>query len=181
MSQDNQLTWCTTVYTNIIPICVSNWQHIKTIRWWTATTPCLKWKIYICISMLHVVNFISGHFICSFVSTSLAYIIIPKNKNWERVRPLLSMCWMLLGYSFEPRPNSCALGTEDSVMTISLSINKRSQLKKPEWQDKIRLISLEVWAAVTSKTWHNSGRATWTSFSSPLQWDKRSLCLQGAV
>ena len=24
VSQENQLTWCTTVYTNIIPICVSN-------------------------------------------------------------------------------------------------------------------------------------------------------------
>ena len=118
-------------------------------------------------------------FICSFVSTSLAYIIIPKNKNWERVRPLLIICWMLLECSFEPRPSSCALGTEDSVMTISLSINRCSQLKKPVWEDKIQLTSLEVQAAITWKTWHNSGRATWTSFSSPLQWDKRSLCLQG--
>ena len=32
----------------------------------------------------------------------------------------------LLGYSFEPRPNSLALGTVGSVMTIGLSINRCS-------------------------------------------------------
>ena len=37
---------------------------------------------------------------------------------------------MLLGYSFEPRPNSCAVGTDNLVMTISLSINRCSRLKK---------------------------------------------------
>ena len=34
------------------------------------------------------------------------------------VRSLLSMRCMLLGYNFEPRPRSCALGTARSVMTI---------------------------------------------------------------
>ena len=33
---------------------------------------------------------------------------------------------MLLGYSFEPRPNSLALGKEGSVVTIGLSINQCS-------------------------------------------------------
>ena len=35
-----------------------------------------------------------------------------------RVRSLLSMRGMLLGYSFEPRPNSLSLETEGSVMVI---------------------------------------------------------------
>ena len=37
---------------------------------------------------------------------------------------------MLLGYSFEPRPNSRVFATEDSVMTIGLSINRCSHSKK---------------------------------------------------
>ena len=36
---------------------------------------------------------------------------------------------MLLGYSLEPRPNSHALGTVGSVMTIGLSINRCSHSK----------------------------------------------------
>ena len=36
---------------------------------------------------------------------------------------------MLLAYSFEPRPNSRALGTAGSVMTIGLSINGFSHAK----------------------------------------------------
>ena len=40
-----------------------------------------------------------------------------------RVRSLLSMRGMLLGYSFKARPNSCALGITGSVMTIGLSIS----------------------------------------------------------
>ena len=41
------------------------------------------------------------------------------------------MRYMLLGYSFEPRPytNSHALGTAGSVMTIGLSINGCSHSK----------------------------------------------------
>ena len=163
MSQDNQLTWCTTVYTNIIPIRVSYWQHIKTIRWWAATTPCLKRKKYINV----VANFSSQViFIFSFVSTLLAYITKHKNKRKTKItcdkkltttfihtgqfdselkrsnpvyhlatvlaEPVVcfldsGICWMLLGYSFEPRPNSRALGTEDPVMTISSWTNGRSQ------------------------------------------------------
>ena len=37
---------------------------------------------------------------------------------------------MLLGYSFEPRPNSRVFATADSVMTIGLSINRCSHSKK---------------------------------------------------
>ena len=38
---------------------------------------------------------------------------------------------MLLGYSFEPRPTTRALGTAGSVMTIGSSINGRSHSNKP--------------------------------------------------
>ena len=48
----------------------------------------------------------------------------------NRVKSLLSMRFMLLGYSFEPRPNSRALGTAGSVMTIAL-FNKQAHSKKP--------------------------------------------------
>ena len=48
----------------------------------------------------------------------------------NRVRSLLSMRCMLLGYSFEPRPKSHVLATADSVMTISLSINGGAHSKK---------------------------------------------------
>ena len=40
-----------------------------------------------------------------------------------RIRSLLNMHCMLLGYSFKPSPNSLAFGTSDSVMTIGLSIS----------------------------------------------------------
>ena len=40
---------------------------------------------------------------------------------------------MLLGYSFEPRPNSRVFAAEDSVMTIGLSINRCSHSKKKQF------------------------------------------------
>ena len=42
----------------------------------------------------------------------------------NRIWSLLSMPCMLLGYISEPRPNSRALGSTGSVMTIGLSINE---------------------------------------------------------
>ena len=39
------------------------------------------------------------------------------------VRSLLSLCGILVGYNYEPRPNSRVLATADTVITISLSIN----------------------------------------------------------
>ena len=42
-----------------------------------------------------------------------------------RVKSLLRMC-LLLGYSFEPRPNRCSLGTAGSVTIIGLSVNRCS-------------------------------------------------------
>ena len=62
-------------------------------------------------------------------------------------------------------PNSCALASAGSVMTTGLSINGCSHSKKPVWREKTRLTSPDVWAAVTSNSWRNSGRS---SFSPPL-------------
>lgn len=39
------------------------------------------------------------------------------------VKSLQSMCCLLLGYSFEPRPNNCAFGSAGSRMAIGLSIS----------------------------------------------------------
>ena len=44
-------------------------------------------------------------------------------------------------------------------MTIGLSINRCSDSTKPVWREKTRLTSPEVWTAVTSKAWRDSGRA----------------------
>ena len=50
-----------------------------------------------------------------------AALLLQKDSAWieeGQVRSLLSMRGMLLGYSFEPRPNSLSLETEGSVMVI---------------------------------------------------------------
>ena len=44
-------------------------------------------------------------------------------------------CCLLLGYSFEPRPNNRAFGTEGSVTTIGLSINGYS-LSKNQFDER---------------------------------------------
>ena len=65
---------------------------------------------------------------------------------------------MLLGYSFEPRPNSRALGTAGSVMTIGL-FNKQAHSKKPVYREKTR-----------------------STFLVPTQEeDRKGLCSQGVV
>ena len=46
-----------------------------------------------------------------------------------RIRSLLNMHCMLLGYSFKPSPNSLAFGTSDPVMTIGLSISNAQTRK----------------------------------------------------
>ena len=70
---------------------------------------------------------------------------------------------MLLGYSFEPRPNNRVIGTAGSVMTISLSIKGCSHSKKTVWREKRRMTGSGVWAAATSKVWRESGRASFHS------------------
>ena len=60
----------------------------------------------------------------------LDFDALVKDSSINRVRSLLRMCGMLLGYSFEPRPNSRVLATASPVMSISLSINGCSRQKK---------------------------------------------------
>ena len=63
----------------------------------------------------------------------------------NRVKFFLNMHSMLLGYSFETRPDSRALATAGSVMTIGLSTNRCLHSKKPVWREKTRLTSRRVW------------------------------------
>ena len=63
----------------------------------------------------------------------------------NRLRSLLRMRCILLGYRFEPRPNSHTLGSVGSVMTICLSIKGCSHSKKTVWREKTRLTSPGVW------------------------------------
>ena len=70
-------------------------------------------------------NVVSSHSASRAFHSILEY---PKKTAWieNRERSLLSMRFMLLGYIFESRPNSRALGTVGSVTTIGLSINRCS-------------------------------------------------------
>ena len=52
------------------------------------------------------------------------------------VRSLLHMCGLLLGYSFEPRPYSRALGIAGSVIIIGLSINGCSHSKIIQFDER---------------------------------------------
>ena len=58
--------------------------------------------------------------------------------------PKLSMRCMSLGCSLEPRPNSRALATASTVVTIGLSRNGCSHSKKTVWRERTRLTSSEV-------------------------------------
>ena len=51
----------------------------------------------------------------------------------NRVKSLLSMCCILLGYSFESRPNSRAVGTAGSVLIIGLSRKNQFDARKQDW------------------------------------------------
>ena len=76
----------------------------------------------------------------------------------------------LLGYSFEPRPSSFALGSMGSVITIGLLINGCLHLKKPVWRERTRWSSPVVQAVATSKAWSNYlGKASFSSFHSRRQ------------
>ena len=72
----------------------------------------------------------------------------------DRVRSLLSVRCLLLGYSFKARPNIRALGTAGSVMTTRLTINGCSHSKN-RFDEKTRFTHPEIWVSVTSKklTW----------------------------
>ena len=55
-----------------------------------------------------------------------------KKECMIRVRSLLSMRCLLLGYSFDLRPNSHALGTAAVVLTIGLTITA-ARTRKTSW------------------------------------------------
>ena len=63
----------------------------------------------------------------------LSFFCLLKKDCMNRVRSLLSMRGMLLGYNFKPRPNRCVVATvyTGSVMTISLSIPINPPLSPP--------------------------------------------------
>ena len=90
----------------------------------------------------------------------------------NQVRSLLSVLGMLLGYSFEPRPNSCALASAGMVMTNGLSINGCL------WQGKTRL------TVQTFGLWQPQ-RLDVIQAEIPFlllhQEDKRRLCWQGRL
>ena len=76
-------------------------------------------------------------------SNSLSYIAwfsrTRERLGMNQVRSLLRMNQTLLGYGFKTRPNSHVLGTASSVRTISFINKQLLALKKPVWQEKIRL------------------------------------------
>ena len=113
----------------------------------------------------------------SRVSLSLALFWCSRERlcmNW--VRSLLSMHALLLGYSFEPRPNSRVLATVSSVMTIGLSMKGLWHSEQPGWRERTRLPSIEVWAAATLKAWRDSDRAYLLPSLHNTQEDSKRLC-----
>ena len=80
------------------------------------------------------------------------------------VRSLLNMRGTLLGYSLEPRSERRVRGTAGSVMTVRLSVNRCSHTKSQYDEFKQDSEVQKTWAAVSSKVYRHSGRA---SFSSP--------------
>ena len=80
------------------------------------------------------------------VFLSLAWIWCTRERLcMNRVRSFMNMHSMLLGYSFETRPDSRALATAGSVMTIGLSTNRCLHSKNTVWREKTRLTSRRVW------------------------------------
>ena len=76
-------------------------------------------------------------------NNSLSYIAwfsrTRERLGMNRVRSLLRINQTLLGYGFKTRPNSHVLGTASSVRTISFINKQLLALKKPVWQEKVRL------------------------------------------
>ena len=86
----------------------------------------------------------------------------------NRIWSLLSMPCMLLGYISEPRPNSRALGSTGSVMTIDRFINKRMlALVKPVWKNRLKE---QDWLVKTfglrrpQKAWRDLGKGPFSLF-----------------
>ena len=94
--------------------------------------------------------------VSSQFSTLASRVFLPLARFWRirerlcmnRLRSLLSMRGMLLGYTFEPGPNSLVLATAGSVVTIGLSIGTCSHSK--------RITSLTRENKIDSLVWYSS-------------------------
>ena len=96
----------------------------------------------------------------------------------NQVRSLLSMRCMLLGYSFEPRTNSRALGTAGSVILRDLSIKRCSHSKKKVWQKKNKVDQSRSSGCGNFKVWGDPGS---TSFSPPHSRRQKEALLAGYI
>ena len=68
-------------------------------------------------------------------------------------------------------------GTAGSIITIGFITKWMFALEKPVWREKTRLTSPEVRAVTASKSWRDSGRASFSLLRK--EKDKRRLCSQG--
>ena len=75
---------------------------------------------------------------------------------------------MLLGYSFEPRPNSRVLATADSVMIIGFSINGYAHSKN-QFDEREQEWLGQKFSVATLKFCRDSGRATFSPLHSRRQ------------
>ena len=94
-------------------------------------------RVGVCDHRTHYSSLCCGNTLPAESSFRLLEFAVLEKDCLNLVKSLLSMLFMLLGYSFEPRPNSRALGTAGSVMTIGL-FNKQAHSKKPVWREKTR-------------------------------------------
>ena len=62
--------------------------------------------------------------------------VLEKNSAWTSCKVLSSMGGMFLAYSFEPRPNNHMLAIVSFFMTIGLSINRQTQTRKNQFDER---------------------------------------------
>jgi len=108
-------------------------------------------------------------------SFHLLYFGLHEKDCMNQIRFLVSMHWMLPGYSFQPRPNIRAhvLGTAVSVMTSGLSINECSHTENQFDERK-----QEDRASLTSRVWRDSGSLIFLPYSRKRQKIKEKLFWQ---
>ena len=95
-----------------------------------------------------------------------------------RIRSLLNMHSMLLGYSFKPSPNSLAFGTSDPVMTIGLSISNARTRKTSSTRE-----NMADWSKFELRRPQRLGAIQAGPPFLPLneEEDKRKLCSHGEL
>ena len=108
----------------------------------------------------------------------LGFGLLEQDSAWIELRSLLSIHGLLLGCKFKPEPNSHALATVGSVMTIGLSINGCLPWKIPIWQERTRLTSPDIWVRWVQRVDMIQAEPPFLLLD---QKDKRRLCWQGAL